>query len=144
MRRYSNRPFPSYRHEPGKTPHPERDPSGHSYGLENAPLSDDFDYAVDLFNAGYGWEAHVYFERLWQESTDPAERLFLQALIQLSAASVKKREGNRVGERKLVAKALEKLRSTPLRASDRLFGVSVAELCDCVSRGDVVVVIYSK
>ena len=36
--RYSTRPFPSYRFVPGKSPHPRRDPHGHSYGQPEPKL----------------------------------------------------------------------------------------------------------
>jgi hypothetical protein len=29
--RYTDRPFPAYRHVPGETPHPRRDARGHSH-----------------------------------------------------------------------------------------------------------------
>ena len=114
--RYSERAFPPYRHEPGKTPHPERHPDGHMYGREPASEEDDFLYGVDLFNAAYWWEAHVYFERLWAETPFADEREFLQGLIQLAAALVKRREGSAAGDAKLKAKALEKLLHTRERS----------------------------
>ena len=58
------RPFPPYRHVPGVTPHPIRDPQGHSYGLEDddSPVSlpadwrqtEDYLYGVDLYNLPIG------------------------------------------------------------------------------------------
>lgn len=112
MKRYTGRPFPPYRHEPGKTPHPERHPEGHMHGREPVPQGDDFLYGVDLFNAGYFWEAHVYWERLWKEAVGD-RKTFLQALIQLSAGFVQDRKGNAVGRDKLLAKAASKLRQLP-------------------------------
>ena len=92
--RYSARPLPAYRHRPGRTPHPLRDPRGHSYasqGPDFAPL-DPSDWArceghlhaVDLFNHGYWWEAHEVWEELWRgfERGDATARI-LQGLIQL-------------------------------------------------------------
>ena len=63
------KPFPPYRHIPGVTPHPIRDPRGHSYGIEEVhdvdPLppelwqqNEDYLYGVDLYNFAYWWEAH--------------------------------------------------------------------------------------
>ena len=93
------KPFPPYRHIPGVTPHPIRDPLGHSYGIEEdhnvEPLppemwrqNEDYLYGIDLYNFAYWWEAHEAWEGLWH----PAEgtyRLFLQGLIQVSAAFIK-------------------------------------------------------
>lgn len=92
-------PFPSYRHIPGVTPHPLRDPLGHSYGLEDeiedAQLSPEmwrqnntYLYGVDLFNFAYWWEAHEAWEGLWHQAED-TYRLFLQGLIQISASLIK-------------------------------------------------------
>ena len=93
------KPFPPYRHIPGVTPHPIRDPLGHSYGMDEdhdgEPLSpkmwrqnEDYLYGVDLYNFAYWWEAHEAWEGLWHEAED-TYRLFLQGLIQVSAAFIK-------------------------------------------------------
>ena len=73
--RYSTRPFPSSRFVPGKTPHPRRDPRGHSYEqpepkqAEFAPAewqqSEEYLYGIDLYNYAYWWECHEVFEGLW-------------------------------------------------------------------------------
>ena len=93
------KPFPPYRHIPGVTPHPLRDPRGHSYGLEEEHDDDplpperwqenkDYLYGVDLYNFAYWWEAHEAWEGLWHQAED-TYRLFLQGLIQVSAALIK-------------------------------------------------------
>ena len=101
-------PFPPYTFVPDRAPHPIRDPDGHSFGLEErdgvAPDVDDprgsrdFLRAVDLFHAGYYWEAHEVWEGLWIAAgrTSPLA-MFLKALIKLAAAGVKVREGRRRG-----------------------------------------------
>ena len=66
--------LPAYTFVPGtSTPHPLRDPRGHSYsrkGRTSLPLvpenwADNRTYllALDYFNAGYYWEAHEEWER---------------------------------------------------------------------------------
>ncbi len=93
------KPFPPYRHIPGVTPHPIRDPRGHSYGMEAEhdtellppelwQQNDDYLYGVDLYNFAYWWEAHEAWEGLWHQAED-TYRLFLQGLIQISAAFIK-------------------------------------------------------
>ena len=98
------RPFPPYRHIPGVTPHPIRDPLGHSYepieetsvhGSSDTLLppemwreNEDYLYGVDLYNFAYWWEAHEAWEGLWHQAED-TYRLFLQGLIQISAAHIK-------------------------------------------------------
>jgi len=68
--------------------------------------NEDFLYGVDLFNAGYFWEAHVFWERLWAlEETESEIRRFLQAIIQTAAACLKARHGREAGASKLLEKA---------------------------------------
>ncbi len=67
--------------------------------------NEDFLYGVDLFNAGYFWEAHVFWERLWAVETEGEIRRFLQSIIQTAAACLKARQGEIAGARKLLARA---------------------------------------
>jgi len=74
--RLTGRPFPSYRHVPGVTPHPRRHAGGHSRGLpepreaplppEEWPRDEGYLFAVDLYNHGYWWECHEILEALWR------------------------------------------------------------------------------
>jgi len=116
VKRYTGRPFPPYRHLPGTTPHPERSPQGHMYRVREPAAhrltqdgwaeNEDFLFGVDLFNAGYFWEAHTFWERLWAlEETSPEIRRFLQAIIQTAAACLKIRQGQVAGARKLLDRA---------------------------------------
>jgi hypothetical protein len=110
--RYTDRPFPAYRHVPGKTPHPTRDPEGHSYGLppvslpdlnhENWRKSEDYLFGIDLFNEGYWWESHEVLEGLWHASgTDSEAGHVLQAVIQCAAAHLKAATDRPVGAQRL-------------------------------------------
>ncbi len=78
--------------------------------------NEDFLFGVDLFNAGYFWEAHTYWERLWAlEETPPEIRRFLRSLIQTAAACLKVRQGRTAGARKLLGRAsLESFEGTRL------------------------------
>jgi uncharacterized protein len=112
----SPRDLPPYTHIPGETPHPLRDPAGHSYREPEAadactapplpapltwadlPAHPEFQWAVQLFNGGYYWESHEAWESLWHaagRSGDIAD--FLKGLIKLAAAGVKLREHNVAG-----------------------------------------------
>ncbi|MCP4573433.1 MAG: DUF309 domain-containing protein [bacterium] len=114
--RYTDREPPAYRHVPGRTPHPTRDPEGHSYGQseEKMPDLNDFDwrtcepylYGIDLFNAGYWWECHEVLEALWHaaEIGTPAAHV-LQAVIQCAAAHLKIVCGQPNGARRLLEHA---------------------------------------
>jgi len=68
--------------------------------------NEDFLFGVDLFNAGYFWEAHTFWERLWAlEETAPEIRHILHAIIQTAAACLKVRQGQTAGARKLLDRA---------------------------------------
>jgi hypothetical protein len=117
--RYSRRAFPAYRYVPGHFPHPTRDPDGHSYGREvSAPQifdpdrwqdSESYLYGVDLFNNGYWWEAHEAWEACWiAVGRTSTAGLFLQGLIQIAAACLKKYQGHMDGALRLAADGLDK------------------------------------
>jgi len=115
-RRYSQREFPPYRHVPGRTPHPIRDPEGHSHGQETPDLPDlnvadwrecdHYLYGIDLFNARYWWEAHEVLEGLWHAAGigTPAAHV-MQAVIQCAAAQLKISTHRPVGAQRLFAHA---------------------------------------
>jgi hypothetical protein len=77
-----------------------------------ARLADDFQwlYALDLFNAGFYWEAHEAWESFWNAfgRTTP-EAQFVQGLIHLAAACVKIREGKPAGVSRHTKRARELL-----------------------------------
>ena len=102
-------PLPPYAFVPGGPwPHPISSPRGHSFGrtaskielAERAERSSlaQFLRGVELFNAGYYWEAHEAGKR---SGTRTAARVrsadVLKALIKLAAAGVKVREGQEHG-----------------------------------------------
>jgi hypothetical protein len=140
--RYSPRPFPPYRYVPGRHPHPQRDPTGHSYRRaptlnRHAPWRpqewrdlDDWLYGVDLFNHFYFWEAHEAWEGLWAAvPRETAPSLMLQGLIQLAAALLKTHLRVIAGARVLSAEGLEKLRRAAT-AEPRLLGVVLGDVVD--------------
>jgi hypothetical protein len=111
-------PLPPYSYVTGRSPHPLRDPKGHSYGHQPvgvAPLdprewrkSREYLYAVDLFNYGYYWEAHEEWEGLWHACGRTGVMAdFLKGLIKLAAAGVKVREGRPDGVRRHAMRAEE-------------------------------------
>lgn len=111
--------LPEYTFIPGTdTPHPIRDPKGHSHdrkGRPSKPLTADnwvynrhFLIAIDYFNMGYYWESHEEWERLWRVSgPDTTIGHFLKGLVKLSAAGVKVRENSIHGVRRHAASAGE-------------------------------------
>jgi uncharacterized protein len=121
-------PLPPYSYVPGHgLPHPVNDPGGHLYATRDsacetsafgellASLSEEpidrrhalaaalatnpqWLFAIDLFNAGFYWEAHEAWEAFWHAfGRTTAEAKVVQALIHLTAAGVKIREGKPAG-----------------------------------------------
>jgi hypothetical protein len=67
---------------------------------------------IDLFNEGDFFEAHEYWEELWNVTTG-SERLYYQGLIQAAAALIHHYRDNLRGARVCIGKSLEKLESLP-------------------------------
>ncbi len=93
--------FPPYAFRPGSHPHPHK-AGGHGLGreLEENPLgrkqvgdlatSPHFLFALDLYNYAYYWEAHVYWEALWNAfGRQGRDAWALQGLIKMAAAGLK-------------------------------------------------------
>ena len=141
--RYTHTAFPAYRYLPFQPglPHPSRDPTGHSYAVEEEYLPS-FDasewkhchpylYGVDLFNHGYWWEAHEAWERVWlaagQETPTGA---FIQGLIQIAAAQLKRFIGQERGARTLTSSGVARL-----SIGEKVFlGIEVVLLVEEVER----------
>lgn len=82
----------------------------HSWDPSEWRNLDNWLWGVDLFNRFYFWEAHEAWEELWTVSpraTSPS--LFLQGLIQVSAALLKVHLRSTRGSRKLSVAGIEKL-----------------------------------
>ena len=116
MRYAPGRDFPPYAYLPGRDPHPTRDPEGHSYGTEETPppymppeqweRNEEYLFGVDLYNAGYLWEAHEAWEDPWRAAPpQSADAAFLRGLIQCAAACLKVRRGRTDGARRIAARA---------------------------------------
>ncbi len=132
--RYSVIPFPAYRFVPGRFPHPRRHPDGHSYG-QPEPLvasfsattwttSDEYLYGVDLFNFAYWWECHEAWEAIWKSTgPDSYEGRFLQGMVQIAAANLRKFMGSHDSGAALARKGVARLRDYE---DDIFLGVDVA------------------
>ena len=119
--RYTDRPFPSYRFVPGRSPHPVRDPGGHSYNkppLQLSPFAaadwrscDEYLYGIDLFNHGYWWEAHEALEAVWVAAGRQTETgLFVQGLILIAVAHLKMHQGFTAVGRRMAEDGLDKMK----------------------------------
>ena len=144
--RYTQRPFPPYRYIPfqGKAtlPHPRNDPEGHSYSADEEflphftpddwPNCETYLYGIDLFNNSYWWEAHETLEVVWLAAGDRSTRCgtFVQGLIQLAAAQLKRVIGSSQGAQSLTEAGCEKLAV----AEGTFLGIDVARLIDEAQR----------
>jgi len=120
--RYSGAGFPGYRFVPGLNPHPRRDPKGHAYGTPEVPpprlpperWRENAAYllGIDLYNFAYWWECHEALEGLWHLTGHRGtESEFLQGIIQVAAANLKRHMGQQEGARRLGGEAVRRLRS---------------------------------
>ena len=124
---------------PGRSPHPRRDPKGHSYGQPEPKLlafppeewerAEDYLYGIDLYNFAYWWECHEIFEGLWHAvGHDTKQGNFFQALIQFAAANLKLFTGNHQAAEKLLTSGMSRLQKLP----NLYIGIDVARLIEDV------------
>jgi len=104
-------PFPPYRFGGRGRPHPVRDDLGHSFGAVDPGWSceERFARGVDLFHAGYLWEAHEAWEPLWKAAPAGPAKAFYQGLILVAACLLKAQQGNRRGASRLARAAGRRL-----------------------------------
>jgi predicted metal-dependent hydrolase len=78
-----------------------------------------------LYDAGEYFAAHEAWEDVWLRAQEP-EKMFLQGLIQVTAAFHHLQRNNPQGTAQLLQAALGRLERYPAR----FIGISVASLCD--------------
>ncbi|MCC7014652.1 MAG: DUF309 domain-containing protein [Planctomycetes bacterium] len=139
------RPFPAYAYLPGRDPHPTGDPAGHSFRSEPEPAAayiepaawrdnEDYRFGVDLYNAGFLWEAHEVWEGLWHAAKHDAQQAeFLQGLIQCAAASLKVRMQQPAGVRKLAELGTARLERVARATRGQFMGLQLREFVDAFS-----------
>lgn len=137
--RYTDRPFPSYRFVPGRSPHPVRDPEGHSYNKTPVHIAsfaaaqwqscDEYLYGIDLFNHSYWWEAHEALEAVWVAVGRQTETgLFIQGLILIAVAHLKMFQGFNDVAKRMAEEGLDKMKPV-----DGIYlGIDVATLRSAV------------
>jgi hypothetical protein len=120
--RYSTRPFPPYRFVPSLNPHPRRNPQGYAYGIPETPPPSVpperwtenavYLYGIDLYNFAYWWACHEELEGLWHLTGHQGrEAQFLQGIIQVAAANLKRHVKEPEGARRLGGEAIRRLAS---------------------------------
>lgn len=89
---------------------PEIPSSTIRFAAESWQRSERYLYAIDLFNYGYFWEAHEVLEVLWFDAgKETTTGIFIQGIIQVSAALLKETQLNHKGALSLADKGLLKL-----------------------------------
>jgi predicted metal-dependent hydrolase len=103
--------------------------------------SEDYLYAIDLFNGQFYWEAHESWEGLWHAAgRKGTTAYFLKGLIKLAAAGVKHRQGTPRGVKSHACRAAELFQTvarSPEAGGDFFLGFRTAdlvELADAVCR----------
>lgn len=132
------RALPPYRYVPGCAPHPTAHVDGHSYGHPEPDAAflppnawhdnEAYLFGVDLFNRRYYWEAHEAWEAVWHTcNKSAAHGLFVQGLIQISAALLRWHMGTERGARKLYREGRAKLEHAVRDSPDDYMGLPVAQ-----------------
>jgi len=110
----------------------QKDPSFHLLSKEDGwGREDRFRHGVDLFNHGCYWEAHEAWEDLWLplEKEDPV-RVFIQGLIQGSAALLKIRLGQPKPAHSIWSRGKERLSKIRSGQPDGSFqGIQIDDFC---------------
>ncbi|MCC6998106.1 MAG: GNAT family N-acetyltransferase [Deltaproteobacteria bacterium] len=128
MRRHlPQQPLPAQPWLPGRgLPHPAASPPGAPLPAARWRDDDGWLWGVDLWNAGFPWEAHEAWEALWRGATG-AQRELLQGLIQCAAAAVKLAVGAPGPAATLAARGTTRLLALPA-----LMGVEPAAFAHAV------------
>lgn len=128
-------PLPEARHVPGQTSRPTASPAFDA--AQSVPIytvdrqwreNAAYLYGIDLYNAGFFWEAHEVWEAVWMHTLgNSRERLLLQGLIQLTNACLKVLMQNKPAASRLLNIAREKLIEASHGGPD-IMGVELALL----------------
>jgi hypothetical protein len=111
--RYSRRPLPAERHLPGRTPR-SLGAGRHGAAADVDPRAwetcEAFLHGADLWNRRFFWEAHEAWEEVWRAAgRDSHAGRFLQGLILLAAAAVKRELGAPEPAARLAARGARRL-----------------------------------
>lgn len=95
-------------------------------------MSDVYLYGVDLFNFAYWWECHEEWEAIWKSTgPDSYEGRFLQGMVQIAAANLRKFMGSHDSGAALARKGIDRLRDYE---DDIFLGIDVAAFIAATER----------
>jgi uncharacterized protein len=129
------RTLPATPYVPGRGPRPRedavdsRDPrrAAEYVSARRWAEHDEYLWGVDLYNAGFFWEAHEAWEAAWHAAaSDRLQHEFVQALIQCAAACLKGVMGDVVAARRLAARASQRLESVRAEVGASYMGLELA------------------
>jgi hypothetical protein len=137
--------FPPSAYVPGRNLRPPRaavSPALTAVDERSWTVDTEYLWGVDLYNHGYFWEAHEAWEGLWRMPQRAArQRAFLQALIQLAAACLKRALGDAAACDRLATRGLARLESIATDDHGRYMGLAVvsfsARFRDYLAQGSV-------
>jgi uncharacterized protein len=126
---------PPYAYVPGGPwPRPTGTPPDRSSGPiagDDWPASPGYLHGVELFNAGYYWEAHEAWEALWHaHGRRGATADLIKGLIKLAAAGVKVGQGQRPGVVTHARRAGECFEAARMQGGGRRLGLDLGALIE--------------
>ena len=135
--RYTHICLPEIKFIPGKTNNiinpsiqshiPEISEPSIEFTAQNWMQSERYLYGIDLFNYGYYWETHEVWEKIWLKLGRPSlTGIFIQGMIQLSVALLKKINSTHHGADLLKSKAIPKI----LSQKDIFLGIDIKNIVE--------------
>jgi hypothetical protein len=94
---------------------------------DSVSLHREFQLGLLLFERGYNWEAHEIWEGIWKLQTGD-EKEFIQALIQVAAAHLKRKMKAFPEAQDLTVSAVKKLKNLQSRGIDRVWHWDLGEI----------------
>lgn len=133
-------PLPIQPHVPGKSERPTASPAFDAAAAAPAYTVDrmwsenaTYLYGIDLYRAGFFWEAHEVWEPVWLRSAgNSRERLLVQGLIQLSNACLKIAMDRPDAAARLLTIAREKISEAALGGAT-IMGIALTPLADVIA-----------
>lgn len=96
--------------------------------------NDAYLWGVDLFNAGYYWEAHEAWEAAWHAAPDDTQKSYIQALVQYAAGMLKFVSGPKKTAAVLAERSLARLEGVKAEVEQPYMGCDLNGVLTVVRR----------